>query len=649
MSGMSLMNYIGRVEVMGISVPIMSLRKRFRRGCQLLAVLSISLSVRGQERTPDSLVALLSGRIDDTVRVDLLNRISVAYYARSSLTGKDSGQAYSAEAQELARAIQDTSGLARALYNSARFEIGVGNDLSRATPFLLESLSLYEAIHDAYGSSNCYMQLGLISYMLEYYEDAVRNFKLSNALRDNATSTYLMALSYTELDSFPQARMHFSRAVGYYEALEQPERLDECNIYLGRLFVKMNELDSAFIALNKAIESRKDGPDRFSLERPYAFISEVYLRSNDPQNAIRYALASYELELQKTNEVRDDISLVQASSVLSQAYAQLGDHKKAYFFLDLYNRTNNVIAQGSTKQKIADMRSMFDFQKRMGEQRIRQQKDKEIAEGLIQREKILRNSFIGGTVLLLLLLIGLYNRFQFKRRANLALEEKNAIITAEKKRSDDLLLNILPEEVAEELKEKGEAEARAIENVTILFTDFKEFTSYSERVTAKELVNDLHECFTAFDNIIARHGMEKIKTIGDAYMAAGGLPAPNDTHAADVIRASLEIRDFIANGKAHKVAAGLPYFEIRLGIHTGPVVAGIVGVRKFSYDIWGDTVNTAARMESSGVEGRVNISESTYELVKDESDLVFTHRGKVDAKGKGEMDMFFVERKAASV
>jgi class 3 adenylate cyclase/streptogramin lyase len=253
-------------------------------------------------------------------------------------------------------------------------------------------------------------------------------------------------------------------------------------------------------------------------------------------------------------------------------------------------------------------------------------------------------------VVLLVLIVLLYNQLrtnQLRRRQKkleLIVEERTEEITKERDRSESLLLNILPAEVAEELKHGGQAQAKKINHVTVLFTDFKGFTQYSEKVSPESLVEDLHESFTAFDEIMSKHGVEKIKTIGDAYMAAGGLPTPNETHAQDVLAAAFEIRDFIEMGKAKKIKNGLPYFEIRIGIHTGPVVAGIVGVKKFSYDIWGDTVNTASRMESSGHEGKVNISQTTYELVKDLSSYSFESRGKIKAKGKGEMEMFFVEQ-----
>ncbi|GDX51122.1 hypothetical protein LBMAG27_01690 [Bacteroidota bacterium] len=220
-------------------------------------------------------------------------------------------------------------------------------------------------------------------------------------------------------------------------------------------------------------------------------------------------------------------------------------------------------------------------------------------------------------------------------------EERTTELKIEKKKSDDLLLNILPSEVADELKAKGSADAKQFDDVTVMFTDFKGFTQISEKLSPTELVNEIHTCFKAFDNIISKHNIEKIKTIGDSYMCAGGLPVMNKTNATDIVCAAMEIQSFMQQHSAKRKSEGKEIFEIRIGIHTGPVVAGIVGVKKFAYDIWGDTVNIASRMESSGETGKVNISGSTFELVKDK--FTCTHRGKIQAKNKGEIDMYFVE------
>lgn len=227
------------------------------------------------------------------------------------------------------------------------------------------------------------------------------------------------------------------------------------------------------------------------------------------------------------------------------------------------------------------------------------------------------------------------------RTAEVVEEKKEA--DRQRERSDSLLLNILPAEIAEELKEKGSSDAKEFDLVTILFTDFKGFTQASEKLTAKELVEEIDTCFKYFDSICGKYNIEKIKTIGDAYMAAGGLPVPFEGSVKNTILAALEMSEFIKVRKIQKEREGKIPFEMRLGLHTGPVVAGIVGIKKFAYDIWGDTVNTASRMESSGAPGQINISQVTYEIVKDDPDFRFTSRGKIQAKGKGEMEMFFVE------
>ena len=228
-----------------------------------------------------------------------------------------------------------------------------------------------------------------------------------------------------------------------------------------------------------------------------------------------------------------------------------------------------------------------------------------------------------------------------KRKLEQTVKERTAEVVKQKEKSEELLLNILPSEVADELKEKGYTTAKSFDEVTVLFSDIKGFTSVAENMTAQELVREINTYFSAFDGVIQNMAWKKIKTIGDAYVAVGGLPEKNSATVQNVVEAAIAMQEEIGKLKQERISANKPYFELRIGIHTGPVVAGVVGIKKFQYDIWGDTVNLAARMEQSGVPGKINISQHTYELVKEQFNCV--HRGKIEAKNKGEIDMYFVE------
>lgn len=594
----------------------------------------------------DSLMELTAKTEGTPRQVDLYNEIAQFYFSQDNLITKDSTIIYSLNAIEASQKIDYKEGAAEAQYVLGKYYLGVSNKPADATRHFLKGLDLYTKLDDKKGISKSYMQLGLISYVLQYYEGAVEKLLHSLEFSNDPTSRYLLAITYSELDSSDLAKEYFFKSITDFKGLEDPHRLNECYMWLGRLHLKTGQLDSAFFYLNRTIEYGNNQNSTSLLVRPFAFVAEAYFKTNNYDKAIFYAERSFELENAKTaDEQSDNISLIQAANILSKVYVLKKDYKKAYYYLNEYNIASHEYTEGSTLQKVADMQSMFEFDQEMNLQKVRQQKDKEIAAQQISNEKDLRNAFIVGFVLLLLLLIVLYNRFNIRKKANAELNELNKVITLEKKRSDDLLLNILPEEVAEELKEKGHTEAQLIEKVTVLFTDFKGFTDLAEKLSAKELVNDLNVCFSEFDSIMQKYQIEKIKTIGDSYMAASGLPIPKDKHTNMMIHAALDIRDFIEEAKAKKIEEGLPYFELRIGLNTGPVVAGIVGVKKFQYDIWGDTVNTASKMESSGEVGKVNISQATYDLLKDDPELLFENRGKIKAKGKGEMKMYFVERK----
>ena len=262
------------------------------------------------------------------------------------------------------------------------------------------------------------------------------------------------------------------------------------------------------------------------------------------------------------------------------------------------------------------------------------------AETQKTRDQALRN-LLGVVVGFMLVLAGLfYVRYRAKQRTANELAEKNVRIEEEQKRSDNLLLNILPSAIAQELKTSNKVAARKYDEATVMFLDFKGFTNIAEQLSPELLVEELDFCFSNFDRIISQYHIEKIKTIGDAYLCASGL-SDKIPRPSDVVKAALEIQDFLQYMKAERLSRGMPFFEARVGIHTGPVVAGVVGSKKFAYDIWGDTVNIAARMQESCDSGQVNVSGTTYSLTQYEFE--WQSRGRIAAKNKGDLDMYYVK------
>lgn len=578
----------------------------------------------------DSLFLLFQNTTKISSKVDILNEISYVYWDMNNPEQKDSMKYYTNLAIQLSRKANYTKGLGLALLNLGKYNISMTHNYSEATPYLLESIELFEKLKDSAGISKCYLQLGLISYILQYYEDAIKNFRVSLSYFESITPEYLMALSYTEIGDIPNAKKYFSLAIEDYKKNNNQNMLNSCFMYLGKLYVKDFEPDSAFYYLNLAIERIKNEGNNNLLIRPYAFISSVYLMTKNVNRAIYYAEKSYQMSLKSY----DMISQIESATTLSKAYKFIRNYKKAYFFLDLLNNTKESFFKGSTKQKVAEMQSTFDFKKKRQNDSLLNEKERlrsklEFQETLHKKNNE-RNILISCVVGIFVIMVSIVNRLRY-------INKTAKIIKKEKARSEDLLLNILPFEVAEELKTKGSAEAKQFDNVTVMLTDFVNFTHAVENMTPQSLIDELHTCFKNFDEIIRKYKIEKIKTSGDSYLAICGLPAPDPKHAENMANAAIEINRFICE-RFEQI--GDSTFKIRIGINSGSVIAGIVGVDKFAYDIWGDTVNIAARMEQNSIPGRINISGSTYELIKDKFEC--TYRGKIEAKNKGEIDMYFI-------
>jgi adenylate cyclase len=485
------------------------------------------------------------------------------------------------------------------------------------------ALSIYERTGLEAGIAECHNNLGSIHYAQKDYIRARANYSKSLLIREQGTDRRAFGISLNNMGDVSAKLGELDKALEYHHAsLALWEELGSVSgkaITLSHIASCMEEqgnhngalhvLKQAYDVIQKGKGSRITGI-AISIR-----VGQLLNTLDKAGQAREWCKGAYDaaVKLDSRQEIQ------KSCLCLYEAYQQLNMPREALrFYQDYVAMRDSIFGQEMTKE-VTRLEMSYAFDKKQLADSLRFVAETALQEERIQRQRI--GLVSTGSMLLLMVALGF-------------------AIYHGKRKSDALLLNILPKATAMELKAKGAADARLFNEVTVLFTDFKGFTQMSETLSPKNLVSDLHECFSAFDRICEKHGIEKIKTIGDAYMAAGGLPTPNTTHAVDVVRAALEMRDFVDEGKARKIADGRPYFEIRIGIHTGPVVAGIVGIKKFQYDIWGDTVNTTSRMESSGEVGMVNISEATYEKVKDEFNC--EHRGEVEAKGKGKLSMYFV-------
>ncbi len=439
------------------------------------------------------------------------------------------------------------------------------------------------------------------------------------------------AIARANMGDLEGAEVAFREALHHGMQANDAFDIDEALGNLGTLKLSLGELDSAEYYWRNAL--RNDIAHGFTkrIARKYSNLTAIPAKRGEYGKALAlydsartYAIAAGDLDL-----------LVRIESSYAWNLGKLGRHKEALEHMEQHEVYKDSLLNIEKVRSLADMQEKYESEKKARE--ITALKADKLSAALdkakLQRT---RNLYLFAAVVVLVLAGALWGRLRLTQRARRAVQKEKDV-------SENLLLNILPAEVAAELKVNGTAEARQFDQATVLFTDFKGFTSLSERLTPAALVAEIDHCFKAFDGIVAARGIEKIKTIGDAYMAAGGLPDPAHGSPADVVLAALEMQDFMAGYAAERRAQGRPCFEMRAGVHTGPVIAGIVGVKKFAYDIWGDTVNTASRMESSGETGRVNISEATYACIKHDPAFRFTPRGRVQAKGKGEMEMYFVD------
>lgn len=530
------------------------------------------------------------------------------------------------KAFDLASSINDSIRMAACWRGMGQYYIEKGNNLL-SFEYYRKAMDISDRVGDGKGVSSALFYMGILSYSANDFKEGNRLFTLvlpslngKENERQYLTTLYLLGLCKTELSAYPQADSLLRLALQKFQRNNDSTRIYECSAGILQLLVRQNkrmEAESWYARLvsHNNIKLRNVLP---WIEYEMSFLYE--------QNG-QYNTALVHAEKAKKSIDNVDVSLymeLRINKMLSKIYEHLNQPVESFYYFKQATANNDSLNSEEIAKKLESLKLSSEIKSKQIEIDLLNSEVK--INALAKRIYVIVISFL--CVFLITLVFFLIARSKLTRK----LRDRNEKLAEAMKKSDDLLLNILPQEVADELKETGATPARQYENVSVLFTDFVNFTGLTEKMTPTELVREIHRNFTAFDAIMEKYGLEKIKTIGDAYMAVCGLPNEIEDHALRILEAAKEIRQYMEQSGS--------LFEIRIGIHSGAVVAGVVGVKKYAYDIWGDTVNTAARLEQNSEPGKINISGTTHELVRHK--FPCEYRGKIKVKNKGEIDMYFV-------
>jgi class 3 adenylate cyclase/tetratricopeptide (TPR) repeat protein len=538
------------------------------------------------------------------------------------------------DALKIFESANDKMGQADLLGNIGAFYYHKGDEV-KALNHHLQSLRIAESINHKPGIASSLNNIGSVYYMKEAtYDKALRYYlmalPLCEKLGDQAKIGAInvnMGNIYMRRKEDARAEEAFNRALKAYAS--NPVQIPNVYISLGGLYLERKNHQIALNNYQKALTIAQQTNNQLNISRALAGKASVYAQMNDFSTAI----GQYKEAEGIARSMNAMLELEGLYKDMAAAYGKTGDYARAYQYQQFLQQVKDTLYNIETDKKLANIQFDFDLEKKQNEINLLT-KDKSIKELQLKKQQTFNTGLAIVLGLIVVLVFILFRSYRIKTKSNVLLDRKNMEI-------ERLIRNILPAEIASELRSTGKASPRNYEQVSVMFADFRGFTTMAEKLSPQELVTELGNCFSAFDDIIEKYGLEKIKTIGDAYMCAGGIPVPSDNHVFNMVKASLEMQDFVRRNNQKRMEAGLGPWEIRIGINVGPVVAGVVGKKKYAYDIWGSTVNIASRMESNGMPGAVNISSAMYELVKDRYACVY--RGKIQAKNVGEIDMYLVD------